>query len=235
MSAIDGTELDGYEALVSELRATAPVAPERLRGRVLEGAPAPRRRRSKRRRLALVVVPAAFVLAVGAAVVHGFVNSRLACRQRNGGVRESGDCLPALGDGTRPHARARRKRPEDSPGRLAPGGRRAGEQHEEAAPRSEKVGHDPDEPARPCDRLAPGAGLERLGSLEGHERGVADRRFARRLCPVRPVRGEPPRRRERSARAPRPGPEGSDRDRAARRISASSSRSRSRPRTCRRS
>ena len=75
MSAIDGTELDGYEALVSELRATAPVAPERLRERVLEGAPAPRRRRSKRRRLALVVVPAAVVLAVGAAVVHGFVNS----------------------------------------------------------------------------------------------------------------------------------------------------------------
>ena len=76
MSAIDGTELDGYEALVSELRATAPVAPERLRERVLEGAPAPRRRRSKRRRLALVVVPAAVVLAVGAAVVHGFVGSR---------------------------------------------------------------------------------------------------------------------------------------------------------------
>jgi Domain of unknown function (DUF4349) len=75
MSAIDGTELDGYEALVSELRATAPVAPERLRERVLEGAPAPRRRRSGRRRLALVVVPAAVVLAVGAAVVHGFVSS----------------------------------------------------------------------------------------------------------------------------------------------------------------
>jgi hypothetical protein len=75
MSAIDRNELDGYEALVSELRATAPVAPERLRERVLEGAPAPRRRMSRRRRLALVVVPVAVVLAVGAALVHGFVNS----------------------------------------------------------------------------------------------------------------------------------------------------------------
>jgi hypothetical protein len=75
MSAIDRNELDGYEALVSELRATAPVAPDRLRERVLEGAPAPRRRMSRRRRLFVVVVPVAVVLAVGAAVVHGFVSS----------------------------------------------------------------------------------------------------------------------------------------------------------------
>jgi Domain of unknown function (DUF4349) len=75
MSAIDRNELDGYEALVSELRATAPVAPDRLRERVLEAAPAPRRRRSRRRRLALVVVPVAVGLAVVAAFVHGFVNS----------------------------------------------------------------------------------------------------------------------------------------------------------------
>ena len=75
MSAVDGSEMDGYEALVSELRANLPVAPERLRERVLEGAPAPRRQRSRKRRLALVVVPAAVVLAVGAALVHGFVNS----------------------------------------------------------------------------------------------------------------------------------------------------------------
>jgi hypothetical protein len=75
MSAIDRSELDGYEALVSELRATAPVAPDRLRERVLEGAPAPRRHRSRKRRLFLVVVPVAAVLAVGAAVVHGFVSS----------------------------------------------------------------------------------------------------------------------------------------------------------------
>jgi hypothetical protein len=75
MSASDWSELDGYEALVSELRANPPVAPERLRQRVLEGAPAPRRQRSRRRKLVLVVVPAAVVLAVGAALVHGFVNS----------------------------------------------------------------------------------------------------------------------------------------------------------------
>jgi hypothetical protein len=75
MSATDRSELDGYEALVSELRATPPVAPERLRERVLALAPGARRRMSKRRRLTFVVVPVAVVLAVGAALVHGFVSS----------------------------------------------------------------------------------------------------------------------------------------------------------------
>src|SRR6478672_8952831 len=75
MSASDWSELDGYEALVSALRANPPVAPERLRQRVLEGAPAPRRQRSRKRKLVLVVVPVAVVLAVGAALVHGFVSS----------------------------------------------------------------------------------------------------------------------------------------------------------------
>jgi Domain of unknown function (DUF4349) len=75
MSATDRSELDGYEALVSELRATPPVAPERLRQRVLELGPEARVRMSKRRRLTLVVVPVAAVLAVGAALVHGFVSS----------------------------------------------------------------------------------------------------------------------------------------------------------------
>src|SRR3954469_11817870 len=75
MSAFDGSEMDGYEALVSELRANPPVAPERLRQRVLEGAPATRAPRSRKRKLVLVVVPAAIVLAVGAALVHGFVSS----------------------------------------------------------------------------------------------------------------------------------------------------------------
>src|SRR3954464_3237545 len=75
MSATDGSEMDGYEALVSELRANPPVAPERLRQRVLEGAPATRAPRSRKRKLVLVVVPAAVVLAVGAALVHGFVSS----------------------------------------------------------------------------------------------------------------------------------------------------------------
>src|SRR5690242_12963031 len=75
MSVSDWSELDGYEALVSELRANPPVAPERLRQRVLEGAPAPRRQRSRTRKLAFVVVPAAVVLSVGAALVHGLVSS----------------------------------------------------------------------------------------------------------------------------------------------------------------
>lgn len=75
MSATDWSEMDGYEALVSELRANPPVAPERLRARVLEGAPAPRVKRSRKRKLVLVVVPLAIVLAVGAAFVHGFVSS----------------------------------------------------------------------------------------------------------------------------------------------------------------
>ncbi|HJQ49610.1 MAG TPA: DUF4349 domain-containing protein [Gaiellaceae bacterium] len=75
MSATDRSELDGYEALVSELRATPPVAPDRLRERVLDLAPGARARMSKRRRLTFVVVPVAVVLAVGAALVHGFVNS----------------------------------------------------------------------------------------------------------------------------------------------------------------
>jgi hypothetical protein len=67
--------MHGYEALVSELRANPPVAPERLRQRVLEGGPAARVPRPRRRKLVLVLVPAAVVLAVGAALVHGFVSS----------------------------------------------------------------------------------------------------------------------------------------------------------------
>src|SRR5215471_5628391 len=72
---MSGIEFEEYGALVSELRATAPVAPERLRQRVLDLAPASRRSMSPRRRLALVVVPVAVVLSVGAAVVYGVVNS----------------------------------------------------------------------------------------------------------------------------------------------------------------
>jgi Domain of unknown function (DUF4349) len=72
---MSGAEFEGYEALVSELRASPPVASESLRQRVLEGAPASRAPRSRKRRLTLVVVPVAVVLAVGAALVHGFVSS----------------------------------------------------------------------------------------------------------------------------------------------------------------
>jgi len=75
MSATDGSEMEGYEALVSELRANPPVAPERLRQRVLEGLPARCRQRSRKRKLVLVVVPLAAALAIGAAFVHGFVSS----------------------------------------------------------------------------------------------------------------------------------------------------------------
>jgi hypothetical protein len=91
MSASDSSELDGYEALVSELRANPPVAPERLRQRVLEGAPAARAPRSRKRKLVLVVVPVAVVLAVGAALVHGFANS---------GSRPSTAALPVFGTAT---------------------------------------------------------------------------------------------------------------------------------------
>ena len=76
-------------------------------------------------------------------------------------------------------------------------------------------GHDPDEPARARHRLARGAGDESLGSLAADEQGVADRRLARRLRPVRPLSGEPPWCRSAVLDAPRPGPEGPDSDREA--------------------
>jgi hypothetical protein len=87
MSATDWNELDGYEALVSELRANPPVAPEQLRQRLLQGAPGARRRMSKRRRLALVVVPVAVALALGAALVHGFVSSGSGAQSRGDAAR----------------------------------------------------------------------------------------------------------------------------------------------------
>jgi hypothetical protein len=105
MSSTEWNELDGYEALVSELRATAPAAPDRLRERVLDGAPEFRRRMSKRRRLTLVVVPLAATLAVGAALVHGFVSSG-----RNTNVQADAAALPAgvssVGNGAIAHAPA---------------------------------------------------------------------------------------------------------------------------------
>ena len=73
MSATDASAFAGHEELVAELRANQPVATDRLRERVLSVGQA--RRRSSRRRLVLVVVPVAVALAVGAALVHGFVSS----------------------------------------------------------------------------------------------------------------------------------------------------------------
>jgi hypothetical protein len=62
--------------LVTALRSGSLPAPEMLRARVLAAAPAERRRHSvPPRRLALVVLPAALAIAVGAAVVHGIVGS----------------------------------------------------------------------------------------------------------------------------------------------------------------
>jgi uncharacterized protein DUF4349 len=79
MSATDWNGLDGHEALVTELRANPPVAPERLRQRVLELGPPSRSRRAalprSRRGRALAVVLVAVAIAVGAALVHGFVRS----------------------------------------------------------------------------------------------------------------------------------------------------------------
>jgi len=72
MSAADPA-FEGYEGLVAALRANPPNAPDRLRQQVL--ADEPRRRRLPSRRLVLVVVPVAVALAVGAALVHGFVSS----------------------------------------------------------------------------------------------------------------------------------------------------------------
>lgn len=89
---MSGTEFEGYEELVSELRSTPPVAPERLRQRVLALAPGSRPRMSKRRRLVLVVVPVAAVLAVGAALVHGFVSSDRSLQKR----AEAAALAPAL-------------------------------------------------------------------------------------------------------------------------------------------
>ena len=66
-------------ALLDGLRAPQLRAPEALRARVLAAAPAPAQRaswlRRPSRRLALVVVPLAAALAVGAALVHGLVGS----------------------------------------------------------------------------------------------------------------------------------------------------------------
>src|SRR5689334_14374764 len=94
---MSGTEFEGYEALVSELRATPPVAPERLRARVLALGPGAGTRMSKRRRLTFVVVPVAVVLAVGAALVHGFVSSGSHPAAKNAALRTVNSLGPLTG------------------------------------------------------------------------------------------------------------------------------------------
>ena len=247
MSAVDGSEMDGYEALVSELRANPPVAPERLRQRVLEGAPAPRRQRSRKRRLTLVVVPAAIVLAVGAALVHGFVDSGSTNTVLAG-------CTPAQRRFSRVvHGQAGRTVDEPAGGDRRAGVRVASNTYGldqtagrntavDSAPQALKawlglgppLPHDPEEPARACRRLAPGRGQEQ-GSLGQDERGVADRRPRSAATRSPSTTRRPSRARATPSwscasrcrtRRPR---SGSSPD------SARSSRSRSRPRTCRRS
>ena len=128
MSATDGSEMDGYEALVSELRANPPVAPERLRARVLEGAPAPRVKRSRKRKLVLVVVPLAVVLAVGAAFVHGFVSSGSPNAEAAADSEREGPRVTTAAEADRRADRQRQRAPpaEAAPRKRAPIGRRIG-------------------------------------------------------------------------------------------------------------
>src|SRR5436190_7946928 len=144
MSASDWSELDGYEALVSELRANPPVAPERLRQRVLEGAPAPRRQRSRKRKLVLVVVPAAVVLAVGAALVHGFVSTGLHNQVNNATAH-----VALLGPGTK--------------GRV----RRSTEKKDVPALQSQKAVHGSRENVYSLEQGLSAAGADALGNLKG--------------------------------------------------------------------
>ncbi len=64
-------------AVLEQLRAATLDAPEALRSRVLAGAPSRRRALAPRpsRRLVFAVIPAAFALAVTAAIVHGLTTS----------------------------------------------------------------------------------------------------------------------------------------------------------------
>lgn len=73
--------MSASEMTIETLRAHAPRAPEALRLRVLELEP---RRMSPRRRLVLVVVPVAAAVAVGAALVHGFLGSSPAPKVAHG-------------------------------------------------------------------------------------------------------------------------------------------------------
>lgn len=96
MSAID---------VQTVLLSHAPSAPEQLRARVAELAPAPR---SRSRRLAFVVVPAAIAIAVAAAIVHGIVGSGstttvvqpgVAMQHKSFGVAATPALAPSVGAG----------------------------------------------------------------------------------------------------------------------------------------
>jgi hypothetical protein len=121
MSATDASEFEGHEELVAELRANPPAAPERLRQRVLDGAPGARRRMSRRRRLVLVVVPVAVALSVGAAVVHGFVSSGSHGQAGNLPVKALGPVktTPEAASGKSAHRTLARPRPYTQAGGSA--------------------------------------------------------------------------------------------------------------------
>jgi Domain of unknown function (DUF4349) len=75
---MSGSEFEGHEALIAQLRAGTLDAPDHLHRRVLASGQVKRRRWAEMsgRKRVLVVVPVAATLAVGAAVVHGaFFNS----------------------------------------------------------------------------------------------------------------------------------------------------------------
>ena len=108
MSAADPA-FEGYEGLVAALRANPPIAPDTLRRRVLAGEP--RRRRLPSRRLVLVVVPVAVALAVGAALVHGFVSSGSQVRADGAALQATVASNPKLGPAKRElvHGKAAQK------------------------------------------------------------------------------------------------------------------------------
>jgi len=110
--------------LTTILRAGAPVAPERLHARVLAARPEPRRRAPRVR--PVLVLAAAAVLAVGAALVHGFTTSapqQAVLERSQGGSAGSGGASTAT-FAQAPDVRAKATGPAPSPNRL---------QHEDAS------------------------------------------------------------------------------------------------------
>jgi len=112
--------------LTTILRAGAPLAPDRLRARVLAAQPEPARRRPRVR--PVLVLAAAAALAVGAALVHGFTTSAPVPRHSvSGGSAGAG--VAGGGSVTTPtfaqsNARAKAAAPAAAPNRL---------QHEDAS------------------------------------------------------------------------------------------------------
>ena len=240
--------MEGHEALVAQLRANPPVAPERLRRRVLEGAPAPRAAEvADAGSWCLVVVPAAVVLAVGAALVHGFVSSgsARAVPQADGEAHAlpglnprayATDALPpASGHGRSTGAcQCTRRRDVRQPGRVLVTAGQRGRAADAPRRRSSSC------PARravtiPRNRLVHAVATLQVGvksTKRSRRRRTRRRRSygARRLCAERPVPASHKGDGESFLDLRVPLSKTRDRDREARRSSARSSRSRSRRR-----